>query len=220
MIDALPRWVWWTGGLLAFSAGLMNVVGLSSFGAEAVTHLTGTTTLIAGDASRGDWASALHLAGIFAAFFAGAVASGWLIRDQHLALGRRYTVALALAGTLILLAMAAFLVRLSWGYYLLAAAVGLQNAMASTYSGAVVRTSHVTGMVTDLGIFLGHALRGLPVHRKRISVSLLVIAGFFAGGVCGGVGLQLVGDWILVVPASVAAGLAMAHEVARRRHRA
>lgn len=35
---------------------------------------------------------------------------------------------------------------------------GLQNAMMSTYSGAVIRTTHVSGMFTDLGIFLGHFL--------------------------------------------------------------
>ncbi len=218
MIDQLPRWVWWAGGLLAFAAGLMNVVGLLAFGREAVTHLTGTTTLFAGHVAYGRWPAALHLAAIFAAFFAGTVASGWLIRDQHLRLGRRYTLALLAEAVLILAAMAAFLEGMPAAYYLLAAAVGLQNAMASTYSGAVVRTSHVTGMVTDLGIYLGHALLGLPVQRKRVAVSLLVIGGFLAGGLCGGLGLRVVGTWILVLPALVATALAVAHEVARRRH--
>ena len=217
MIDPLPRWVWWAGGMLAFAAGLMNVVGLLSFGREAVTHLTGTTTLFAGHITHGRWAAATHVAAIFAAFFAGTVASGWLIRDQHLKLGRRYTWALAGESVLILAATAALLSEAALGYYLLAAAVGLQNAMATTYSVATIRTSHVTGMVTDLGIFLGHALRGLPVPRKRVAISLLVVGGFLAGGVCGGLGLQAVGAWILLVPAAIALGLAVAHETTRRR---
>lgn len=219
MIEQLPRWVWWAGGLLAFAAGLMNVVGLLSFGGEAVTHLTGTTTLFAGHVSHARWQSALHLAAIFGAFFAGAVASGWLIRNEHLKLGRRYTVALLLETGLVLAALAAFLHRNPAAYYLLAGAVGLQNAMASTYSGAVIRTSHVTGMVTDLGIYLGHALRGLPVHRKRLAVSLLVTSTFLAGGLVGGLGLRWAGEWILLLPAAIALALALAHEGWRRSHR-
>ncbi|GIX37589.1 MAG: hypothetical protein KatS3mg128_0375 [Silanimonas sp.] len=129
MIEQLPRWVWWAGGLLAFSAGLMNVVGLLSFGTEAVTHLTGTTTLFAGHVSHARWQAALHMAAIFGAFFTGAVASGWLIRNEHLQLGHRYTAALLLETGLALAALAAFLQHQPAGYYLLASAVGLQNAM-------------------------------------------------------------------------------------------
>ena len=108
MIDQLPRWVWVAGGALSFAAGLMNAVGLLAFGGEAVTHLTGTTTLIAGHVGFGRWDSALHLLGILAAFCAGAVFSGWLIRDQHLKLGRRYSVALWIEALLILAATQAF----------------------------------------------------------------------------------------------------------------
>jgi uncharacterized membrane protein YoaK (UPF0700 family) len=69
--------------------------------------------------------------------------------------------------------------------YAAACATGLQNAMASAYSGAVVRTTHVSGMFTDLGIYLGHALRGLPINMKRLQLSFLVISGFLCGGIFG-----------------------------------
>ena len=45
--------------------------------------------------------------------------------------------------------------------------------MVSTYSGAVVRTTHLSGMFTDLGIFLGHFLRGLPVDMRRLRLCFL-----------------------------------------------
>ena len=216
MIDQLPRWVWVAGGALSFAAGLMNAVGLLAFGGEAVTHVTGTTSLIAGAVGFGRWAIALHLLGILAAFLAGAVFSGWLIRDEHLKLGRRYSVALWLVAGLVLAATQAFLLREPAGYYLLAAAVGLQNAMATTFSGAVMRTSHVTGMFTDLAIYAGHALRGLPVAKKRIAVCVLVIGGFLAGGLVGAVGMRLVGPSILLLAALIAAGLAVAHGLRAR----
>lgn len=211
MIDQLPRWVWVAGGALSFAAGLMNAVGLLAFGAEAVTHLTGTTTLIAGHVGLGRWDSAWHLLGILVAFCTGALFSGWLIRDQHLRLGRRYSVALWMEALLILAATQAFVWREPAAYYLLAAAVGLQNAMATTFSGAVMRTSHVSGMFTDLAIYLGHALRGLPVAKKRIAVCLLVIGGFSSGALVGALGMRWVGPAVLLVAAGIAGGLAVAH---------
>jgi uncharacterized membrane protein YoaK (UPF0700 family) len=43
--------------------------------------------------------------------------------------------------------------------YMLSIACGMQNAMTTRYSGAVVRTTHLTGMVTDVGLLLGHMAR-------------------------------------------------------------
>ena len=213
MIEQLPRWMWVAGGLLSFSAGLMNAVGLLDFGGEAVTHLTGTTSLIAGHIGFSRWQSALHLLAILGAFCAGAVFSGWLIRDEHLSLGRRYGVALWVATVLLVAAVWAFKHREPSAYYLLAAAVGLQNAMASTFSGTVLRTSHVTGMFTDLSIGLGHWLRGQRVAKKRIALSALVISGFFSGALLGAVGMRIVGSNVLLISATIAAGLAFAHHI-------
>jgi uncharacterized membrane protein YoaK (UPF0700 family) len=216
MIERLPSWVWVAGGLLSFSAGLMNAVGLLAFGGEAVTHLTGTTTLISGHLGFSRWGSALHLLAILGAFCAGAVFSGWLIRDQHLSLGRRYSVALWVTASLILIATWGFDQHGPWSYYFLAAAVGLQNAMASTYSGAVLRTSHVTGMFTDLSIGLGHWLRGLPVAKKRMTLSALVISGFFSGGLMGALGMRFIGPSVLLLAFAISAGLSIAHHWALR----
>jgi uncharacterized membrane protein YoaK (UPF0700 family) len=43
--------------------------------------------------------------------------------------------------------------------YMLAIACGMQNAMTTRYSGAVLRTTHLTGMVTDVGLLIGHMAR-------------------------------------------------------------
>ncbi len=87
--------------------------------------------------------------------------SGFLIQDSTLQLGRRYGVALLLESLLLCAAVPLLYRDNSFGIYSASCACGLQNAMVSTYSGAVVRTTHLSGMFTDLGIFLGHAIRGL-----------------------------------------------------------
>jgi uncharacterized membrane protein YoaK (UPF0700 family) len=104
------------------------------------------------------------------------------------------------------------------GLYAAACACGLQNAMASTYSGTVVRTTHISGMFTDLGIFLGHALRGLPVDSKRLRMCVLVITGFFCGGLAGAVSFHFIGTNALLIPAVFTGGASGGYTLYRIRH--
>jgi uncharacterized membrane protein YoaK (UPF0700 family) len=76
--------------------------------------------------------------------------------------------------------------------------------MVSSYSGAVIRTTHVTGIITDLGIALGQALRRQKVDWRRTGLYLVLLSGFFTGTVCGSLGYYRVGYAVLLMPSSVA----------------
>ena len=181
----LPRWVWIGAVALACVAGMVNVIGYLGFEHQAVSHLTGTTSLLGAALAQGDLRAIVHLWGMLIAFCVGAMLSGLVIQDQTLNLGRRYGVALALEAALLLLAIPLFKQQQIWGALLAAMACGLQNAMVTTYSGAAVRTTHLSGMFTDLGIGLGHLLRGMPLPMRRLTLSGLIISGFLGGGVLG-----------------------------------
>ena len=163
----LPRWVWVGAGLLACVAGMVNVVGYLGFEHQAVTHLTGTTTLLGEAVARRDLRAISHLGGVALAFMAGAAISGMIVQDSTLRLGRRYGVALVLESVLLFAAIPLFKQGHLAGALLAAMACGLQNAMATTYSGAVIRTSHLSGMFTDLGIGLGQSLAFYAGHVRR-----------------------------------------------------
>lgn len=199
----LPRWVWIGAGSLACVAGMVNVVGYLGFEHQAVTHLTGTTTLFGAAIASGDMRAALHLLGVAVAFVVGAALSGVIIQDSTLRLGRRYGVTLAIESVLLALAVPLFQRHQVSGALLAAMACGLQNAMATTYSGAVVRTTHVSGMFTDLGIGIGHALRGLPLQKRRMMLCGLIIACFLAGGIAGAMMFMRIGYNALFVPAAL-----------------
>src|SRR6478735_1476321 len=205
MIAKLPRWVWTGAWALAFVAGIINVVGLLGFEHQAVTHLTGTTSMLAAALAAFDVTAALHFAAIIGSFVAGTVLSGFLIQDSTLQLGRRYGIALLLESILLGIAIPLLNRDSFFGIYSAACACGLQNAMVSTYSGAVVRTTHLSGMFTDLGIAIGHALRGLPVDTKRLRLCGLVISGFLCGGIAGAWGFGTLGYSALLLPASLTA---------------
>lgn len=205
MISKLPRWVWTGAWVLSFIAGIVNVVGLLGFEHQAITHLTGNTSLLAQALATRRLPAIIHFAALIGAFVAGTTISGFLIQDSTLRLGRRYGVALGLVSLLLFASVPLFELGSAYGMYAAACACGLQNAMASTYSGAVVRTTHVSGMFTDLGISLGHALRRLPVDTRRLKLCLLVISGFLSGGVVGTLAFDGFGYAALLIPASLTA---------------
>lgn len=213
MISQFPRWVWAGAWALAFVAGMVNVVGLIGLQHQAVTHLTGTTSMLAAALADWRWDDALHLAMVIGSFLAGTVLSGWLVQDSNLRLGRRYGVALLLESMLLWVAVPLLQRGHPLGLHCASCACGLQNAMVSTYSGAVVRTTHLSGMFTDLGIFLGHALRGLPVDVRRRRLCFLVISGFLVGGVVGAALFRHLGYATLFVPGALTLGTAVAYVI-------
>jgi uncharacterized membrane protein YoaK (UPF0700 family) len=219
MISKLPRWVWAGAWALAFVGGIVNVVGLLGFEHQAVTHLTGTTSMLAAALASRDSAAALHFAAIIGSFVAGTVLSGFLIQDSTLQLGRRYGVALLLESILLCVSVPLLRANNIFGIYSASCACGLQNAMVSTYSGAVIRTTHISGMFTDLGIFLGHTLRGLPVDARRLRLCFLVISGFLCGGIVGAAVFQRLGYSALFIPAALTAITSFAYGAYLLRNR-
>ncbi len=207
----LPRWVWIGAVTLACVAGMVNVVGYLGFEHQAVSHLTGTTSLLGAALARGDLRAAGHLWGVLIAFCFGAMLSGLIIQDQMLKPGRRYGVVLALEAALLVAAVPLFKQEQIWGALLAAVACGLQNAMVTTYSGAAVRTTHLSGMFTDLGIGLGHLLRGMPLQVRRLTLSGLIISGFLGGGVLGALLYRHLGYDALLAPALLTGLTGIAH---------
>lgn len=220
MISKLPDWVGAGAWLLAFVAGMVNVVGFLSFEHQAVTHLTGTTSMLGAALAEGRWEAAGHLGMMILAFLTGAGLSGMIIQDSTLRLGRRYGVALILESVFLCVAVVLLRRQQVAGTWLAACACGLQNAMATTYSGSVIRTTHLSGMFTDLGIFLGHWLRGLAVDGRRLRISILIITAFLTGGVAGAAAFHRLGYDTLLIPSAITglAGTGYGIMRFRRRH--
>ncbi|CAM5274943.1 hypothetical protein RLIN73S_01059 [Rhodanobacter lindaniclasticus] len=203
MLRQLPRWAWIGGGVLAFIAGIVNAAGYLGFRHQAITNLTGSTTLLGASLGLADGPEAVHWGLSVAAFVFGAVLSGLIVQQQTLKLGRRYGVALVLESILLFAAVPLLHANDAGGIYLASIGIGLQNGMASTYSGMVFRTTHVSGMFTDLGIYIGQRLRGLPVDALRVGVCLLVVTCFTLGGTAGALLFVHMGERALLVPAAL-----------------
>ncbi|MFT3929513.1 MAG: YoaK family protein [Spongiibacteraceae bacterium] len=211
MINKLPKWVEVGGFFLALCAGAINAIGLLGFKHQAVSHLTGTSTFLALEIAQSNIGEILHLLGVIASFVGGAAFSGLLIGNTALKLGRRYSLALIIESLLLLISMWFLNNNSSSGQFFASAACGLQNAMTSTFSGAVVRTTHVSGLFTDLGVIFGLKLRGHAIDKRRVILYFILIAGFIVGGVVGAISFDQLRFSAMLFPAALSALLALGY---------
>ena len=213
----VPAWILVSGTLLAACAGCINAAGLIGLHHQALSHMSGTAAIFGTELARGDLGAALHAALVLSFFFFGCVLSGILVRNEALQLGRRYGV--ALIGESVLLFIAAHLLVNGQGAgdFLAAMACGLQNALATSYSGAVIRTTHITGIITDLGLAAGAALRRDRVDARRTGLYVLLALGFIGGSILGGLGYLAFGFNVLLFPAVLTGATGLAYTAYRVR---
>ncbi len=217
MISKLPKWVEIGAFILALVAGCVNAVGLLSFEHQAVSHLSGTATLLGADLMQGNSLDAFHLFGVLLSFLVGSGIAGFLLHSSALKLGRHYDTALLIEAGLLLGALWLLFNGSGYGHFLASAACGLQNALATTYSGAIVRTTHVTGIFTDLGIMFGRVLRGETLDKRKAKLFGLIILGFILGGLAGAWLFTKLSFAALYVPSAICILLALTYRVYSHR---
>ena len=172
------------GAALALLAGYVNVVLLGFFHVP-VSHMTGAVSRLGADLATRDATDLAIVAAMIAGFLLGCATSGLIIGSEDLGPGRRYGIALMVEGALLAASCLLALGGHRLAVPLAATACGVQNAMATSYHGLVLRTTHVTGIVTDIGLLLGHAIRNRRAEGWRIAMLTALLAGFLAGAVAG-----------------------------------
>lgn len=169
-------------GAMAFAgtAGYVNSVALGFFHTP-VSHMTGAISHLGLDLSERRMSDAGASASIIVGFILGAMLAGILIGAWKLIPGRRYGVALMVQGGL--LGIASWLIHQHdrLGLSVVAMSCGLQNAMTTSYCGLLIRTTHMTGMVTDIGLMIGHWIRHRQVEGWKLQFLTFVFLAFGAG---------------------------------------
>lgn len=199
------------GSFLAFVAGAVNAGGFLAI-KQYTSHMTGIVSSVADDLVLGN--VTLAFAGLCAltAFLMGAATTAILINwARHRKMHSEYALSLALEAALLVVfgLLGANLesyvaVFVPATVILLCYIMGLQNAIVTKISQAEIRTTHVTGLVTDLGIELGkliywnrrHAENSehyVVANRDKLAIHGLILLMFFIGGVAGAFGFKSLG---------------------------
>lgn len=203
---------------MALIAGCVNAIGLLGFEHQSVSHLSGTATLLGTELLGLTFQKIFHLLGILLSFLSGACVAGFLLHGSTLKLGRHYDTALFIEFALLCLSSWLLISGSFYGHFLASAACGLQNALATTYSGAIIRTTHVTGIFTDLGIMLGSVFRGQTLDGRKAKLFLFIITGFVLGGTVGALLYAQLLFKALFIPAGICLIMAAAYRLYAQRN--
>ncbi|MDW3688116.1 DUF1275 domain-containing transporter [Cupriavidus sp. CV2] len=198
-------------GYLSFVAGATNAGGFLAV-QQYTSHMTGIVSAMADHLVLGQVGLILEGLGALLSFLAGAATSAILInwaRREHL--NSEYALPLMLEAILLLCfgLLGGNLGNHQWLFVpatvmVLCFIMGLQNAMITKISHAEIRTTHITGMVTDIGIELGKLFYWnlarsdeagplVLANRPRLRTLAMLVALFFFGGVVGALGFKQLG---------------------------
>jgi uncharacterized membrane protein YoaK (UPF0700 family) len=208
------------GLLLAFNAGAVNAGGLLVVHMYT-SHMSGFASQVADGLVLGHGTLILGAVGALLAFMGGAASTALIVHwAQRHHLRSAYAMPLLLEAGLLLVFGLLGAITLTWPtpfsvpltVLLLSYIMGLQNALSSSMSHGRLRTTHMTGHITDLGLELGRLVyrnpRGTPLEeRVRASRPALRFHGgllgmFIVGGVVGAAGFKYVGFvWVMPLAA-------------------
>ncbi|PZP36736.1 MAG: DUF1275 domain-containing protein [Roseateles depolymerans] len=212
------------GQLLALVAGAVNAGGFLAVG-RYTSHMTGLVSGVADDLALGRLA--LAGAGVLSiCCFVGGAATTALLANW----GRRHRLNSLFALPLLLEALLLLLFGVMGAHVHLAIDVvvpatvlllcylmGLQNAVVTKVSRAQIRTTHMTGILTDLGIELGRLLYwnkdarmkaefSAKADRERLGIHASLLLAFCVGALTGAMAFQHFG-YLSTVPLALVLAL-------------
>lgn len=196
--------------LLSFVAGIVNVAGFLAV-YRLTTNVTGHFAFFADGVIARDYGAAGVYLLFILSFLAGAFTSN-MVMELVAAKNLKYIYTIPVfmeTGILVFIAFMGPATLLRDGNIIACAllfSMGLQNALVTSVSNAVVRTTHLTGLFTDLGIELSQLFfYRKKEQRKKLRASIflrvVIIGFFFTGCLAGGFGFFRWGIHILLLAA-------------------
>ncbi|MCZ0960082.1 YoaK family protein [Paracoccus benzoatiresistens] len=217
---------------LAGIAGASNAGGFFALG-QYTSHMTGYLSQVADSLVAGNLLIIASALLAIAAFTTGAAFSTFLVNWARQRMGRRqFALPLAVQGACLgCFAFGGIFTAPSGRLFALACLcfiMGMQNATITKISGARIRTTHATGMITDIGIECGRALYRLfqphsavRADRAKLRILLSLVGTYVLGGIVGALGYAVAGFYFSLPLAALLLALAMpafASPPRRRRH--
>jgi uncharacterized membrane protein YoaK (UPF0700 family) len=198
--------------LLSFVAGIVNVAGFLAV-QRLTTNVTGHFAFFVDEIFKLNfWQGFIYFLYIFF-FFLGSFVSNLIVEIISKTNDRLIYIIPTIIESLILFFLAVFgQFLISQNPDLLACsllfAMGLQNSLVTTISNATVRTTHLTGLFTDLGIELSQLFFYKQKDQKEklyssIKLRLTIITFFFLGGLLGGIFYSTLKLYVLAIAATV-----------------
>lgn len=169
---------------LTFTSGMLNSIAVIFF-SITVSHFTGAVSNLAHAIAKMDSKMAFTFFGLISLFFLGSFISGFFTNERSFDLQKRYGGILILLGILLIILTLVFNEARKGLVLCLPLILGVQNGMMLKYKDVIVRTTHMSGNITDFGAYMGHYFRGNKDDLRKALYSFWNIIFFILGGVVG-----------------------------------
>lgn len=192
------------GGLTGFSAGMVNVASVMAFYAFA-SNITGHVAVLAEEIVKMHWYQVVVVGSWLFLFFAGNFLSNAIvIRVQQ----KSSYLAHAIPVFIELLCLISVGVYGSFFYTetlsetevlvsVLLFSMGVQNGLTASITNGAVKTTHLTGLFTDLAIVVSLLTSSKDKNHKelvkRFVLLITIFLGYLSGGIVGGILFLYVG---------------------------
>jgi len=197
------------GFVLAFVAGATNAGGFLAV-QQYTSHMTGIVSAMADNLALSHLGLVLDGLGALLSFLFGAAASAVMINyARRERMHSEYALPLLLEAALLLCfgLLGGQMAKIEGLFVpltvmLLCFIMGLQNSLVTKLSGAEIRATHLTGMITDIGIELGKLFYWNRLHlkqpdvlanRRHLRILVFQVSCFFGGGLIGALGFKHLG---------------------------
>jgi uncharacterized membrane protein YoaK (UPF0700 family) len=199
LYDPRNMFIWF---LLAFQGGAINTGGFLAVH-RFVSHVTGFATLAGVAGANSHWNEMLGMLLVPVSYISGAMFSAWCVERRRI---HNETPLYSLVFSFMLISLSFVAISGSLGFFgafgeplsqtrdylllfVLSFTCGLQNAVISSASGTVIRTTHLTGLITDLGIGIVRVFSSEKGHKHEVFANWCrfgIFCSFFLGSLIGG----------------------------------
>lgn len=171
--------------VLTALAGLINALSIRLF-SMTVSHMTGVVTNAVVSTLERDFSNVGWLCSVVGSFFLGVIVSAYITGERTFYIKPVYGYIVIAIGILLFAGIHFLDINGRMIIRFFAFLMGAQNGMIVSFKGVLVRMTHMTGYITDLGVYIGYKIRG--EHKEDHWTGLVPFCGiamFIVGGAIG-----------------------------------
>lgn len=201
--------------ILTFLAGAINAISIFGYDGTTVSHLTGLVSKAAINISDGKFYDSWDVLRVILSFFLGTIISGVVTGERAFYLYKRYGFIILAIGILVIVP---YFLTVKYSVLLFSFIMGLQNGMVVTFKGTVVRMTHMSGNITDLGVFIGYKIRRNK-NEKAVTgiIPFVAIISFMFGGIVGALLYGVIHNGVFFLFAGIYVLLSVIYFILRHR---
>lgn len=183
MLNKVLVWVL----MLTFVSGYANILSIFTVGMPT-THITGSLTNISYSLFELNFKKAGMLLLIVLLFLIGGIISGYIFSNRQFGKGKSYGVLLITVGIILIICevICGYLLNIPFSRYIMVGIVavvsGTQNGLNIMYNGMVIRTTHMTGYLSDIGKIIGSKISKKQIDKHKLEYLIMAVCIYFLGG--------------------------------------